>query len=176
MTTQELLERLRRKDPSCLDELQRSPMLRYAIRAILPDPREQEECLSDLVLLVWERIDAYDPQKGALEAWLVTLARNQALNRARSNQRKNGRLEELSDTLPDPSPGPEELLLRKERARHIQEVADRLPKTDRLIFYRKYYYMQSTAQMAAELGLSSRAVEGRLYRLRQRLRQELGDE
>ena len=36
--------------------------------------------------------------------------------------------------------------------------------------------MQPVSQIAAELGLSLRAVEGRLYRLRQRLRQELGRE
>ena len=45
---------------------------------------------------------------------------------------------------------------------------------ERELFYRKYYYCQSTAQMAAELGLTERAVEGRLYRLRQTLRQQLG--
>ena len=46
---------------------------------------------------------------------------------------------------------------------------------ERDLFYRKYYYCQSTAQMAAELGLTERAVEGRLYRL-QGLRQKLGGE
>ena len=55
-------------------------------------------------------------------------------------------------------------------------MADALPRNERLLFYRKYYYLQSTAQIAAELGLSLRAVEGRLYRLRQKLRKELGDE
>ena len=49
-----------------------------------------------------------------------------------------------------------------------------LPVYERELFYRKYYYCQSTAQMAAELGLTERAVEGRLYRLRQTLRQQLG--
>ena len=34
----------------------------------------------------------------------------------------------------------------------------------------------SIQQMAAELGLTERAVEGRLYRLRQSLRQQLGGE
>ena len=47
---------------------------------------------------------------------------------------------------------------------------------DRNLFYRKYYYLQSTAQMAAELGLTERGVEGRLHRLRKRLRKELGGE
>ena len=49
-----------------------------------------------------------------------------------------------------------------------------LPIHERDLFYRKYYYCQSTAQMAAELSLTERAVEGRLYRLRQTLRQQLG--
>ena len=50
----------------------------------------------------------------------------------------------------------------------------KLPDLDRKIFYRRYYYLQPVSQIAAELGLSQRAVEGRLYRLRNRLRQELG--
>ena len=49
----------------------------------------------------------------------------------------------------------------------------KLPDLDRKIFYRRYY-LQPVSQIAAELGLSQRAVEGRLYRLRNRLRQELG--
>ena len=35
-----------------------------------------------------------------------------------------------------------------------------------MLFYRKYYYLQPTAQIAAELGMTERAVEGRLYRLK----------
>ena len=47
---------------------------------------------------------------------------------------------------------------------------------DRLIFYRKYYYMQSTAQIAAEMGMTERAVEGKLYRMKIQLRKRLGGE
>ena len=36
------------------------------------------------------------------------------------------------------------------------------------------HILQSTAQIAAELGLSPRAVEGRLYRLKKRLAKALG--
>ena len=178
MSQQELLRLLQQKDQVAFAKLetQFGPLLRYCIRAILPDPRDQEECLADLFVQIWNRIDSYDPSKGEFPAWIATLARNAALNRARTLQRKQGNLEDLSDTLPDPSPTPEELLLRKERAKRIKAVADALPRNERLLFYRKYYYLQSTAQIAAELGLSLRAVEGRLYRLRQKLRKELGDE
>ena len=44
------------------------------------------------------------------------------------------------------------------------------------MFDRKYYYLQSTRQIAAELGTSERAVEGKLYRLRKKLQKALGGE
>ena len=74
------------------------------------------------------------------------------------------------------TPGPEEELLRDERRRALGEALESLSKQERLIFYRKYYYRQTTAQIAAELGLTSRAVEGRLYRIKQRLRTLMGGE
>lgn len=178
MHQSDLPQLLLQKAPGSLELLQQqyAPMLRYCIRGILPDPQDQEECLSDLMMLVWNRADAYDPKKGAFPAWLATLSHNTALNHARSIQRRLAHQSELSPALPDPSPSPEAQLLRDERARRIRAAADSLPRTERLLFYRKYYYQQSTAQIAAELGLSPRAVEGRLYRLRQKLRKELGDE
>ena len=36
--------------------------------------------------------------------------------------------------------------------------------------------MQPTAQIAAELGMTERAVEGKLYRLKKQLRKMLGGE
>lgn len=59
-------------------------------------------------------------------------------------------------------------------ALNFQRSAARLGQSDRALFYRKYYYLQPTAQIAAELGMTERAVEGRLYRLKKRLRTMLG--
>ena len=47
---------------------------------------------------------------------------------------------------------------------------------EQALFYRKYYYLQPTSQIASELGTTERAVEGRLYRLKKRLRGMLGGE
>ena len=49
-------------------------------------------------------------------------------------------------------------------------LLDELSPKDKTLIYRKYYYMQSTEQIAAEMGLTERAVEGRLYRIKQKLR------
>ena len=64
----------------------------------------------------------------------------------------------------------------QERQTALQAALGQLSAGERLLFYRKYYYLQPTAQIAAELGMTERAVEGRLYRLKKQLRKMLGGE
>lgn len=177
MSDRELLHLLLQREQRGLDTLLQyhGPMLRYIINGILTDPREREECLADVAMAVWEKIGTFDPDKGTLRAWLAALARNRARNRLRDDGRL-GCQEELDSSVPDPTPGPEERLLQKERAAAISRAVSKLGDMDKNLFYRKYFYLQSTAQMAAELGLTLRGVEGRLRRLRLRLRKELGGE
>lgn len=73
-----------------------------------------------------------------------------------------------------PEPECIDLLRRRERQEALRWAMKELRPLERQIFYRKYYYRQSTAQIAAELSLTERAVEGKLYRARQRLRKALG--
>lgn len=149
------------------------PLMRYIIAPILPDNADQEECLSEAALRVWEKIDQFDPARGSWTAWLTALTRNTALDRARQNARRLPAGEIPPDT-PSPEPSPEEQLLRRERQAALRQALARLSAQEEQIFYRKYYYLQPTAQIAAELGLTERAVEGRLYRIRARLREMLG--
>lgn len=171
----ELLELLRARDSRGAERLllHYGPLMRYVISPILADPRDREECLSEVVLRVWEHADQFDPQRGSWNAWLTALTRNTALNRARHNRRFPAGAE-VDEQTPSPAPTPEEALLRQERAEEVRRAVAALPKGEQALFYRKYYYLQSTAQIAAELGLSPRAVEGRLYRLRTHLRRALG--
>lgn len=175
MREAEIIRRLRQREQQGLTEftLHYSPLMRYIIAPILSDPREQEECLADLHLRIWEQIHQFDPNKGSFTAWLTVITRNTALNRAKALQR-HPESEELSPHLPDGGETPEEALLRKERQQALAKAVGKLSTRDQVLFFRKYYYLQSTAQIAAETGLSERAVEGRLYRLRKHLRKLLG--
>ena len=150
-----------------------TPLLRYIIAPILTDERDREECLSDVLLRVWNSIGTFDPGRAALTTWLTHLARNAALNRRRGNERRRdgGSLEE---TMPDTADGPEQTLLKAETAQAVWAAVERLGRKDRDLFLRKYYYYQPTAQIAAESGMTVRAVEGKLYRIRKHLQKELG--
>ena len=172
MHEREIAGLLRDKHPDGMQQLllHYGPLIRYILRPILTDERDREECYADISLKIWQTADSFDGDKGALKAWLTVLSRNAALNHARRT-RTDAPLEE---TVPHTGGSAEEELLRRERQRRLQAAIAGLLPEDRSLFYRKYYYCQSTAQMAAELCLTERAVEGRLYRLRQKLRRLLG--
>lgn len=150
------------------------PLMRYIIAPILQNPQDREDCLSEVSMRVWEKIGQFDGEKGSFRAWLTAITRNTALNHARKDSGSS--TEELSESTPSPELSPEEALLKKERQEALKTALSRLSYKDRLLFYRKYYYRQSTAQIAAELGMTERAVEGKLYRVKKQLRKSLGGE
>lgn len=167
-----LMEQIASGDEGALQTLLRrhSALLRYVIAPILPDVRDREECLADVSVKLWQTAGTFDGKKGSLRGWLTALARNCALNRARGLHPETA----LGEDVPHGAGSAEDELLRQERSRLLVTAVKSLTAGEQTLFYRKYYYCQSTAQIAAELGLTQRGVEGRLYRLRQRLRELLG--
>lgn len=103
---------------------------------------------------VWEKIDTFQEERGSWNGWLTALTRHAALNHARRISRHGG-AEAPSEDPPSPELTPEELLLRQEQQTALQAALGQLSAGERLLFYRKYYYLQSTAQIALELGLRS---------------------
>lgn len=152
------------------------PMMAYVVRGILSDPHEQEECLAQVRARVWERWESYDRERSSPATWLTALCRNAAYDRLRAQARQRERAGTLDETMASPAPGPEEVLLQKERLETLSRLLSAMSAGDRALFYRKYYYLQSTQQMAAELGTTARAVEGRLYRIRKKLQKQMGGE
>ena len=175
MKEKEIIEQLKSGDESALKELQisYSPLIRYIISPILKDTNKQEECLSEVIMKIWDKIDLYDPEKGSWTAWVTAISRNTALNRIRK-PRPEVSFENIPTDIPSSEPTPEEALIQKEREKFLKQAIDKLSSKEKALFYRKYYYMQSAAQIAAELGTTERAVEGKLYRIKKKLRKLLG--
>lgn len=173
--TDPLLAAVKAGAPKALEQFQTTytPLVRYVVSPFLPDPRDREECISDVFLLVWQHLARFDPAKGSLTTWLTVIARNTALNRRRAERRHQGHAP-LEDWMEAPEDTPEEALIRRERSQALLEALEDLSGAERDLFLRKYYYRQSTGQISRETGQSLRAVEGKLYRIRRRLRRQLG--
>lgn len=174
---QEMIAQLLQKDERGMEALllHYGPLMRYIIAPILPDPQDREECLSEVSMRVWSRVAQFDPARGSWTAWLTAITRNTARNYQRSAQHRPG-TQSIPEGTPAPGASPEEAILQAERSAAVHNALGRLSPGDRALFYRKYYYLQSTAQIASELGMTVRAVEGRLYRLKKQLRRMLGGE
>lgn len=175
MREKELAEKLRNCDEKTASEFlhQYCPLIRYVVFPFLENEQDREDCVSEVVFKVWKRIDSYDSAKGNFSGWLTAIARNTALNYSRKIIHTEN-IDELENQLVSPEPTPEEALISKETQALIIRAVNSLSAKDRTLFYRKYYYMQSTSQIARETGLTERAVEGRLHRAKKRLKKLLG--
>lgn len=172
MKETDIIAGLRDGDNQAMEALMRQygPFLRYILIPILSNASEREECFSEVIMRIWQKQAQYDPEKGSWKAWMAAIARNTALNWNRGRKQT----EPLTEEIPIDTIAPEEILLRKERQKALEQALSRVSRQERLLFYRKYYYLQSTAQIARELGMTERAVEGKLYRLKKKLRKLLG--
>ncbi len=177
MNEQKIIELILNRDEQGMTELLRhyGPLIRYIITPILNDPQDRDECLSEIAMRVWDKISLFNRQRGSWNAWLTSIARNTALNRARQIKPVFS-IDDISESTASPAPTPEEIILIRERQAAVNQALQQLSSKERTLFYRKYYYLQSTAQIASELGMTERAVEGKLYRLRKLLRKMLGGE
>ena len=170
----EVLRRLRRGDPSALEELMDRDMgfaCGLAGSVLRGRPRDAEEVVSDAFLALWEHAGQVEP--GKLRPWLGRVVRNKALNRLRA---LGGELPLEEDWLalePDRRPGPAEAVEQAERAELIRALLNGLPPQDRAIFLRHYYYGQTAADIGAALAMPPSTVKVRLHRGRRKLKELL---
>lgn len=169
----EIIRLIRAKDEKGLDLLRQKygGMISYVLRGILSDARDREECREDVILQVWNKFGQYDESRGHLSPWITAISRNAAINfskRVRPAEPLSGEVAVLES--------PEEYLIRREASARLMEAVDRLSPGERKLFYRKYYYCQSIDTIAAETGITLRAAEGRIYRMRRKLAGWMGVE
>ncbi len=167
-----IVEMIKEQEEKGIELLQQhySGMMHYIVGHILPNPKDIEECISDICMKVWHSIESYAPEKGKFSTWLTAISRNTALNYQKRGLREHEELKEESIH----TPSLEDDILRREQAEALKRAILTLSPEEQHIFYRKYYYLQQTAQIAAELGMTQRSIEGKLYRLRKKLQKELG--
>ena len=174
MNEHEIVQLILARDGQGAQEFLRSygALVRYVAEPILEDPGACEDCLQEVVHRVWERIESFSEERGSFKAWITAITRNQALNMKRS-QRQAQSYEELDTELADPGPGPEETAVKNAAITALKAAVDSLPREEKLLIYRRFFYNQSIAQIAAETGLSERAAEGRIYRIKAKLSEML---
>lgn len=67
MKEQDIIALLQKKSEDGLTALSThyEPLMRYIIAPILHNPQDQEDCLAEVTMRVWNNIDQYNPKKGS---------------------------------------------------------------------------------------------------------------
>jgi RNA polymerase sigma-70 factor (ECF subfamily) len=144
-----------------------------------------EDDANDLAQETFVRIfkskKSYRP-KQKFSTWLYAIAANLARNHFRWHTRHpNVSLEaespdtdeSFASTLPANAPAPNEEALTSERAKAVRDAVDKLPEDLREVIVLCEWEERSVAEAATILEATPKAVESRLYRARQILRERL---
>lgn len=145
---------------------------------VVKNRQDAEECVNDTYVQAW---NSMPPQKPAvLRAFLGKITRNLAINRyraAHSKRRGGGQLptvlEELEDCFSD---GPEAALEEAELTRLLDRFLRQLPSKDCIVFVRRYWYMDSLADIAGRCHMALGSVKSSLHRSRNKLKNYLEQE
>lgn len=151
------------------------PCLRItAARGVCPG-LEQEDALQEGIIGLFAAMKTYRPDQGTeFETYASVCIQNAVAAAARAaGRKKHG---PLNNSLPldedQPSPGPEEIAIRREQlAATLEAISSRLSPFERKVLSR-YLDGSSYQQIAHQLGRTPKAVENALFRLRRKLRSE----
>ncbi len=152
------------------------------------------EVVQETFLALWNRAERFDPSRGSMRAWLLTIARNRAVDHVRSAGRHEPAVtfssfggEEADDAsvaewltdsgtpvgVAGPEPGPEIALFNKETRASIAAALACLAPLERSVIVLGYAEELSQSEIAARLGWPIGTVKTRTRRALRHLRARL---
>lgn len=154
--------------------------LRTLSFGIVGDHQAAEECENDTYMEVWHSIPPHEP-RSYFYAYLARIARHISLNycRHRNQLKRCGAICELSAELEQCIPDPSDVECRindMELGQAINGFLGKLDRKKRIIFIRRYWYLDSISSIAKRLELSESNVKTTLFRCRNKLREHLKKE
>ena len=178
------MARLRDGDDLALNELMtrwQEPLTRFLLRYTASEP-DALDLAQDTCVRVYEARSRYDA-RGKFSTWLYTIAGNLCRNHARYKLRHPTVSFDteispesdatLGDQLPADATSPAQDATRRELAAAVRDAIPSLPGDQRTATILFEYEDRSQAEIAAVLGCTPKAVEKRLWRARQFLREKL---
>ncbi len=128
-----------------------SSRIHGVIARMLHDASEAEDVLQEVYTSAWRRADSYDPARAGAMTWLVTLARNRAIDRLRQH-REAALDDDAAQALPDEdTPSPAALAEASQERRRLQGCLDQLGAPQRSAVRDAFFSGATYAELAERL-------------------------
>ncbi len=145
--------RLQAGDRGALAELydRHSPVMYGVAVRILQNRNEAEDVLQEAWMQAWKQRGSFDPTRGNVPAWLVTIARTRALDRRRRQVSRN-RAETQAPADPmRPVPAPDETTAQSKLKDQLARALAALEPKQRQVLEIAYFEGLSQSEIAARL-------------------------
>jgi RNA polymerase sigma-70 factor (ECF subfamily) len=147
--------RLKMRDGSAMREFyDRYGRLVYSlILRMVRNSAAAEDLVQETFLRVWNRIQAFDAERGALGPWVLTVARNRAIDYLRSADGKMSAGAIELDRLENPGRfcDFEDHALSLDRARRLKDAFEKLTPHQKTVLELAYYEGLSQTEMAERM-------------------------
>ncbi len=150
-----LMQQLLHRDVSAFEQLyERHSRIVYSlVLRILRQGTTAEEVVQDVFLQLWRNSARYDLSRPFVP-WLLTLARNRALDNLRLKSERQRRREEQTEEFPQiatAAPEYEKSLDEKRRAERVRSLMSSLPAAQKKAIELAYFEGLSHSEIAASL-------------------------
>jgi RNA polymerase sigma factor (sigma-70 family) len=146
-------------------------------RRILDDAQLAEDVVQQVFLALWQGT-GFDPARGAVSTWLLSMTHHKAVDslRKESNRRKRLAGEQTLLELQATGPGPADEAWSRMRAERTREALRLLPAEQREVLLLAYYGGYTQSEIADLTGLPLGTVKSRTLTAMRRLRGHLSGE
>ena len=150
----------------------KNKLYRLALRITL-NPAEAEDVVQETMMKVWIRREQWE-QIESIEAFCLTICRNQALDKTRKMAGTEQSLDAGEHDAPDHShtANPEEQAIQQDRVQLVRRLIDSLPEKQRTVMQLRDFEGKSYKEIAAVMGISEEQVKVSIFRARQAIKQK----
>jgi RNA polymerase sigma-70 factor (ECF subfamily) len=136
---------------------------------LLGDRQAAEECTQDVFVSAWRRASTYEASRARVSTWLLTIARNRAIDATRRRAaRPVDPHEDIWAT--EQTPDTADLVLHADEAGRVAAAMAELPDAQREAISLAYFDGLSHTEIAERLALPVGTVKGRIRLALDRLR------
>lgn len=146
-------------------------ILRFAM-SYLNDRAHAEEVVQETMIAVWKNAKSYREQS-QVSSWILGIARNKALDRARARQREPEFSKEKLDRRASSRATPEQITQREAQIERVRTALEKLSPEHREVMVLAFYNDLSYSEIAQILDCPEGTVKSRVYYAKEQLRRIL---